>query len=236
MKVLRQSDTLVIIPVFNEENNIGLVLDELEKKCKDADILVVNDGSFDKTAEILESKNVLILNHAFNMGIGTSLETGCQFALEHSYSYVVRMDGDGQHDPAYIKDVLTPVKNSEADIVIGSRFLGSTEFKSTSLRLLGIKIISFVLTLITRKKVTDPTSGFCAMNSKAFEFFSRFCPDDYPEPEILIYHKNFRIKEIPISINKRYSGASSITPLRSVYYMIKVMLSLFMHIFRKETK
>lgn len=142
------------------------------------------------------------------------------------------MDGDGQHDPNFIKSILTPVKNNEADIVIGSRFLGTSGFKSSFSRLAGIWIISWFLKMITKRKITDPTSGFCAMNKKAYEFFSKSCPDDYPEPEVLIYNREFRIKEIPISMNKRHGGISSLTPLRSIYYMIKVLFSLFVHVFR----
>lgn len=234
MTTLKRNDTLVIIPVYNEEKNINRVIDELFKKCKDVDILVIDDGSFDRTAKILAHKNIFVINHLFNMGIGASFETGCQFAIYHGYSFVVRMDGDGQHNPSYIKNILKPVVNNEADIVIGSRFLSESEFKSSLFRIIGIWILSIFLKVLSKKKVTDPTSGFYAMNRKAFEFFSNNCPEDYPEPEIVIYHTNFRIKEVPISIMKRQDGISSITPLRSIYYMIKVLFSLFMHIFRKK--
>lgn len=234
MVSLKQSDTLIIIPVFNEEKNIVRILDDLLTNYKEADVLVVNDGSFDKTSEVLESKNIFVITHPFNMGIGTSFETGCQFALAYGYNYIVRMDGDGQHSVIFIKNILTPVKNNEVDIAIGSRFLGNSQFKASFFRMIGISIISLLLAVITRKKITDPTSGFCAMNKRAFEFFSKNCTEDYPEPEILLRHRDFRIKEVPISITKRQSGISSITPLRSVYYMIKVSLSLFVNIFRKE--
>lgn len=227
-----RNETLLIIPAFNEEKNIELVINNIIKENKNVDVLVVNDGSVDKTAEILENKDIFVINHLFNMGIGVSFETGCQFALENEYKYIVRMDGDGQHDPSFINDVLAPVRNKEADITIGSRFLGNSKFTSSRFRLLGICIISLILTMITKRKVSDPTSGFCAMNKKAFEFFSKNCVEDYPEPEILVFHKEFKIKEIPISITKRIDGISSITPIKSVYYMLKVCLSLCMHTFR----
>lgn len=233
---LKRKNYLVIIPAFNEESNISRVIEDLLDNCKEADILVVNDGSTDRTYDKIAKKDIFVVNHLFNMGIGASLETGCQFALRKRYEYIVRMDGDGQHDASFIKDILTPVKNNEVDIVIGSRFLGNSQITSSSFRLIGIWVISKFLTLITKKKIADPTSGFCAMNKKAFEFFSKNCPEDYPEPEILVYHRDFRIMEIPVSISKRYSGISSITPVKSIYYMIKVLLSLFIHIFRKETK
>lgn len=227
---------LVIIPAYNEAANIASVVYEIKKYLKEAEILVIDDGSSDNTAEYALKEKTIVLTHPFNMGIGVSFQTGCQFALKLDYDYIVRIDADGQHEPKFIHDILNPLKNDEADIVIGSRFLGKSEFKSTSCRLIGIKIISFFLSAITKKMVTDSTSGFCAMNKKAFEFFSKNCTDDYPEPEILVYQRRFRIKEVPISITRRKEGISSITPLKSIYYMVKVMLSLFIYIFRKDGK
>lgn len=233
---LKRNDTLVIIPVLNEEASIEMVLDELDRKNKDVDILVVDDGSVDRSKEKIEKRDVFLLNHSFNMGIGASFGTGCQFAMEKGYDYIVRMDGDGQHDSAFIKTLLAPVKNNEVDITVGSRFLGNSGFKSSFFRLIGISIICWFLKTVTKRKITDPTSGFCAMNKKAYKFFSRNCADDYPEPEILLYHREFRIREIPVSISKRYNGISSITPLKSAYYMFKVLFSLFVHVFRKEAR
>lgn len=230
----KKNDTLLIIPVLNEEHNIGRVLESLRLKASAADIVVINDGSNDKTSEVVESKGVFIINHAFNMGIGASFQTGCCFALKKGYDYIVRIDGDGQHDPAFIKDVLDPVKQGKFDIVVGSRFLGESEFKSSFMRIIGIMVISWVLRFLTGKKATDPTSGFCAMNKKAFGFFAAHCVEDYPEPEILIHHLNFRITEIPITLMRRKGGCSSITPLKSIYYMYKVLFSLFVSILRKE--
>lgn len=232
MKFLKQNDSLVVIPVFNEEVAIGGVIDALKENTKGADILIVNDGSSDSTREILKKKDVFVVSHAFNMGIGVSFQTGCLFALANGYNYIVRMDGDGQHTYDFINNILEPVKNGSVDIAIGSRFLGKSRFKSSFGRLLGIFIISWVLKIITGNLVTDPTSGFCAMNKKAFTFFSENCVEDYPEPEILMHHKDFRIKEIPITISRRSGGESSISPLRSVYYMFKVLFSLFVGIFR----
>lgn len=232
----KKNDTLIIIPVFNEEKNIGKVLDVLSKKHKDADILVVNDGSSDNSKKEIKKKGFFLLNHPFNLGIGASLETGCQFALEKGYAYIIRMDGDGQHNSYHINNLVEPLRKDKADIIVGSRFLEYSEYRSSNFRIIGIKIISLFLNLLTGKKVTDPTSGFCAMNRKAFKFFSNNFSEDYPEPEILLYHREFRIKEIPIEINKRRYGFSSITPFKSLYYMVKVLFSLFIHIFRKERR
>jgi glycosyltransferase involved in cell wall biosynthesis len=227
-----KTDTLIIIPVFNEADNIIKVLDGLRKHIHDVDILIVNDGSTDQTGNLLQGKDVFLVNHLFNMGIGASFKTGCQYALDHGYKQIVRMDGDGQHEARFIDDLLRPIKSDKLDICIGSRFLGDSDFKSSRARIFGIKIICIVLLAITRCRVTDPTSGFIAMNKKAFEFFAKNCVDDYPEPEILCHHEKFRISEIPVSINKREAGVSSITPLKSAYYMIKVIFSLIVRLFR----
>ncbi|MCX5696516.1 MAG: glycosyltransferase family 2 protein [Candidatus Omnitrophica bacterium] len=234
MKSIKQNNTLIIIPVYNEEKSIGSVINNLLKYSTGNDILVVCDGSTDKTLQVLEKYPIAKVSHIFNLGVGASLQTGCLFALRHDYSYIIRMDGDGQHNPVFINDILFPLKNGEADIVIGSRFLGNSEFKTTFSRLLGISIIAWFLGLITGRKITDPTSGFCAMNQSAIKFFAQNCPEDFPEPEILLYHREYRIKEVPISINRRTEGVSSITALGSVYYMVKVMLSLSMHLFRRR--
>lgn len=231
----KKNNILIIVPVFNEEKNIERVLDDLVEY-KEADIIVINDGSSDRTAEIIKRKNIWILEHLFNLGVGASFQTGCQFALNHGYEYIVRMDGDGQHNTIFIDQLLASIKKDEADITIGSRFLGNSEFKSSFFRLFGIWIISLILKIITMRKVTDPTSGFSAMNRKAFEFFAKNCIEDYPEPAVLLAHRDFRIKEVAVSITKRQSGISSITPIKSIYYMYKVLFSLFMSPFQKDEK
>lgn len=236
MTMCQRSDTLIVIPVFNEEKAIGKVIDDIRQGHFKFDIVVINDGSFDKTAEILKNKNIFVLTHIFNMGIGASFQTGCKFALAYGYKYIIRMDGDRQHNPRFIDDILMPVKKDEADIVIGSRFLGKSEFKSSFFRIIGISIISVFLNMITKKNITDPTSGFCAMNRKAFKFFSENCAEDYPEPEIVLQDRDFRTKEIPVEITRRNEGASSITPFMSIYYMAKVLLVLFINIFKREAK
>ncbi len=219
-------DILIILPAYNEEKNVGMVIDDIRNNFGATDILVIDDGSSDKTDEIVRKKGVFLIRHIFNLGIGASFESGCQFARAREYGYVLRMDADGQHRAVLMKDLLAPVKSGEFDISVGSRFLGKSEFKSSFFRMLGILLICFVLRLITGKKVTDPTSGFYAMNKKAFLFFADKCAEDYPEPEILLYQENFKIKEIPVSMIKRQGGTSSITPWKSIFYMLKVILAL----------
>jgi len=224
----RSNDVLVIILAYNEEKNVGSVIDDVRKYFCMADILVVDDGSEDNTAGVAVEKGVFFVRHVFNLGIGASLETAFRFACINGYEYIVRMDADGQHRAHCIQDLIGPVKTGEIDIAIGSRFLGKSEFKTSFLRTCGIRLIAAFLRLITGVAITDPTSGFCAMSKKAFLFFADNCADDYPEPEILIYHRDFRIKEIPISIAPRRAGVSSITPGKSVYYMYKVMFSILL--------
>ncbi len=232
----KKCDTLIIIPVYNEEANISKVIHGLQNTFQSADILIVNDGSNDKTSGIIKSKGIFVVNHLFNMGIGASFQTGCCFARENGYEYIVRMDGDGQHNPDFINNIFFPVKSEEVDIAIGSRFLGNSEFRSSFFRRIGILIISLALTLITKKRFTDPTSGFCAMNKNAYSFFADSCVEDYPEPEIFLHHRNLRIKEIPISMTKRFSGSSSINNLKLIYYMYKVLFSILVRIFGKEQR
>jgi len=231
---IRKNDVLIIIPAFNEEKIISKLLNELFREQPDVDILVVNDGSTDNTAKNAAIGKAIVINHPYNLGIGVSFQTGCRFAVKHNYSYIVRMDGDGQHYPTSLKDMLFSIKNETVDIVVGSRFLGNSKFKSTFLRRIGISLISAALMLITKKKFTDPTSGFCAMNKHAYSFFAENCVEDYPEPEIFLHHLNFRIREIPISMTKRTNGISSINNLKTMYYMYKVLFSIFLSIFRKE--
>ena len=223
---LNRKDILVIILAYNEEKNVGAVIDDVRKNFGAADILVIDDGSSDNTAGVADGKGVFLAKHAFNLGIGASFETACRFACLKRYEYVLRMDADGQHCASFIRDLIGPVKAGEIDIAIGSRFLGKSEFRGSLLRVFGIYIISAVLKAVTGKKVTDPTSGFCAMNKKAFLFFANNCADDYPEPQIFLYQKDFKIKEIPISMVKRHSGLSSITAQKSIFYMLKVIIAL----------
>lgn len=224
--IQNSKDILVVIPAYNEGKNLGIVIDDIREKISNADILIVDDGSSDDTAGVAEERNVFLARHVFNLGIGASFETSCRFARDMGYKYILRMDADGQHCTDYISSLVAPVVSGECDITIGSRFLGESAPDVSLFRMAGIFIISAMLKLITGKKTTDPTSGFCAMNRKAFLFFADNCADDYPEPQILLYQKDFKIREVPVSMQKRYSGLSSITPQKSVFYMIKVLLAL----------
>jgi glycosyltransferase involved in cell wall biosynthesis len=196
--------------------------------------VVINDGSTDKTSIAVAAKDVHCISHIFNMGIGASFQTGCLYAVRMGYSYIVRLDGDGQHGAKFLQELLTAVRSGRADIVIGSRFLGFSKFKSSFSRRLGISLLSFLITLVTGRRITDPTSGFCAMNKQAFAYFARHCVEDYPEPEIVVSGKDFRILEIPVSMSPRLIGVSSISPVKSMYYMYKVIFSLLIKLLRED--
>lgn len=157
------------------------------------------------------------------------MQTGYKYALQHGYDIAVQFDGDGQHSAAYIKDLIAPIQRREADLVVGSRFKGDeSEFKSTAMRRLGIGILSVVLKLASTNKIEDVTSGFRAADRRAIELFAAYYPDDYPEPEslALVARKGLKVAEVPVSMNERSGGVSSIKKRDSVYYMIKVTLAI----------
>lgn len=221
----------ILIPCFNEEENIKALLQEIKTISQDYRIVVINDCSQDNTIQkASEVENITILNLPINLGVGGAVQAGLRFALEKHADFAVKIDGDGQHDPNYIQEVLEPLLNNEADIIIGSRFLATNDgYKSTFSRRLGIKILQKLYSALTGERITDPTSGLRAYNKKALEFMAENYPSfDYPEPEeaILAVKNGLRLKEIPVTMRERKNGRSSISPLGSIYYMIKVIISM----------
>ncbi|MBW2183815.1 MAG: glycosyltransferase family 2 protein [Deltaproteobacteria bacterium] len=218
---------LVIIPAYNEEASIGRVIEDVRKHLPGADVLVVNDGSLDSTSSEARNKGALVLDLPYNLGIGGAVQTGCLYAFQQGYEFVLRLDGDGQHHPQEGSKILSPLLKGEADIVIGSRFLSKEGYKSTFLRRMGIRFFSFVIWLITRGSIKDPTSGFNGLNRKGIELISSKYSTDYPEVEALIVarKRGLRVKEVPVIMKKRGKGKSSIDYLEAVYYMIKVSIS-----------
>jgi len=218
---------LVVIPAYNEEASISRVIEEVRENLPEAEIVVVNDGSADATSSMARSKGVVVLELPYNLGIGGAVQTGCRYAVQQGYEFVVRLDGDGQHSPREIAKILRPLLEGEADIVIGSRFLSQEGYKSTVVRRMGIKFFSLLIFLICRGKIKDPTSGFNGMNRKGITFISSKYSSDYPEVEALIVakRKGLRIKEVPVLMNKREQGKSSINHVEAFYYMIKVSIS-----------
>ena len=219
---------LVIIPCYNEEASIERVVANLKDKAPFADYLIVNDCSTDSTESILRSKGMNYINNPVNLGIGGGVQAGYLYAKENGYDIAVQMDGDGQHDPAYLADVCQPVMDGVYDMAIGSRFIRKEGFQSSFMRRLGINIISLLIKILTGKKVYDVTSGYRACNRQLIEFFSKDYADDYPEPEAIMscIMNGYKVGEVPVVMEGRQGGVSSIRSLKSAYYMIKVCLAL----------
>jgi glycosyltransferase involved in cell wall biosynthesis len=227
--------TLVIVPAYNEEASLPGVIRDLREHVPSADVLVVNDGSFDDTAQAARKFDVKVLDLPFNLGIGGAVQTGYLYAERNAYDIAVQFDGDGQHLAGEIQRLLEPLEANRADLVVGSRFTTSGGYKAPVFRKMGIGIFSFVLSRIMGMTVTDSTSGFRAANRRAIEFFAHTYPEDYPEVEALVLlHKiGLRMVEVPAAMRERTSGRSSITPIRSLYYMTKVLMAIFIDLMKK---
>lgn len=220
--------TLIIIPAYNEEENIGALLDELEGQYGEYDYLVINDCSRDGTRRLLKERGANFLDLPVNLGIGGGVQAGYMYALENGYEIAVQMDGDGQHLPAYLEAIVEPVRTGAADFAVGSRFIKNEGFQSSALRRVGIGFLSWWLRALTGVEVKDVTSGFRAVNRKGIELFSNEYAQDYPEPEALTLAalRGLRIIEVPVQMKERVGGRSSISGLKTAYYMLKVTLAL----------
>jgi glycosyltransferase involved in cell wall biosynthesis len=227
---------IAIVPALNEERNIGRVLDELRAFDPGLEVVVVSDGSVDRTAAVAAEHGAHVLSLPFNLGIGGAVQTGFRFAWERGYQLAVRCDGDAQHDPAELPKVMAPVLAGEADIAVGSRFSGGEGYRSSATRRLGIRLLALVVSAIARQRVTDTTSGFQALNRRALGLFAADYPHDYPEVEgmVMTIRHRLRLVEVPVRMREREHGTSSITALRSIYYMAKVLLALFVGLFRRS--
>jgi glycosyltransferase involved in cell wall biosynthesis len=226
---------LVIIPAYNEQESVRRVIKRVRQSVPQADILVVDDGSSDGTAVVAMEEGVFVASLLHNLGIGAAVQTGYIFAFEKGYDVAVRVDGDGQHDPAEIPRLMSALWEGDADVVVGSRFLTDQGFQTSFARRLGIVILARLIALVTGQSVTDPTSGFLAAGHDATRFFAKEYPHDYPEPEgrVLLRRAGFKVKEVPVSMSPRLGGRSSITTVRSFYYMAKVTLAILIGLLRK---
>lgn len=225
---MKEDKILLIIPAYNEEENIERVVKELTKDSSGYDYVVINDGSADATGKLCEINGYNVINLPINLGIGGAVQTGYQYALKHDYDIAVQVDGDGQHDISHISRLLSLLVNDEADVVIGSRFLTGEGFQSSMSRRMGIKFLSVLILLCTGKRIRDVTSGFRAVNRKFISIYAKDYPSDYPEPEAIItavMHYG-RVKEVAVAMREREKGKSSISFIRSIYYMIKVTLAI----------
>jgi glycosyltransferase involved in cell wall biosynthesis len=228
---------VAIVPALNEEHTVPRVIDELRAFDAGLDVVVVDDGSTDGTAAAAAAKGARVLRLPFNLGIGGAVQTGFRFAFEHGYDLAVRVDGDGQHDAGQLARILEPVLQDRADIVIGSRFAAAEGgYRSSRSRRLGIRILAAVVSRIVGQRVTDTTSGFQALNRRGIALFAQDYPHDYPEVEatVMVFRHRLRLQEVPVSMRERGGGNSSITALRSIYYMVKVLLAIFVGLFRRN--
>lgn len=222
---------LIIVPAYNEAIIIKSVLDSIISENSEWDIVLINDGSSDNTAELAtQFSQVKVINLPCNLGIGGAVETGFKYAVKNGYDFAVQFDGDGQHKASEINKILKPLTEGKSDVVIGSRFLEkSFNWKPNFPRRLGIKVFSLINSILINQKITDNTSGFRAYNKKAIEFLAKDnYPTDYPEPEavILLGKNGFKIQEVFVEMQKRTEGKSSISGFKQFYYMFKVLLSI----------
>lgn len=222
---------LIIIPAYNEQDNIANVVNNLQTNYPQYDYLIINDCSRDKTKEICIENNFRYISLPTNLGIGGGVQAGYIYAVEHNYDVTVQYDGDGQHDARYIASMIENIQKNHTDMVIGSRFIKKEGFQSSGMRRFGIKFISMIIKMCCGIRIMDTTSGFRACSKKMTEYFSQNYAQDYPEPEAIVAAvlNGFKVEEIPVEMHERQGGVSSINLKRSIYYMIKVTLALLIN-------
>jgi hypothetical protein len=227
---------VAVVPAWNEGGAIGQVVESIHALHPEFDIVVVDDASTDETAEIARAHGATVLRLPFNVGIGGAVQTGFKYAVAAEYDVAVRLDGDGQHDPGELGKLLEPIERGEADFVIGSRFAdGSGSYRPPFGRRMGIRVFARLVSLLGGQRVTDTTSGFIALDRVGIELFAEEYPHDYPEVEatLVALRSGLRLAQVQVEMRERESGASSITFVRSLYYMVKVMLALLVASLRR---
>jgi glycosyltransferase involved in cell wall biosynthesis len=227
----------VLVPAFNESQSIERVVRNINDSNPQVDVIVINDGSADDTASLAEKAGATVLSLPVNLGYGAALQTGYKYALMHDYGYTVQIDGDGQHDPKFIPEMINKLRNG-TDVVIGSRFLGVGDYDNPALRQIGMTFFRFLIYLFIRRRVTDPTSGFQAMKRDVFEFFARSkqFPSDFPDADIIIllHYAGYRVEEMPVVMYKSETGKSMHSGWKPIYYIIKMLLSIYAVLFGNE--
>lgn len=224
-----RTETLVIVPAYNEQGAIRQVVDSVRNSVPDADILVIDDGSADDTWREAEAAGALVVRHPFNLGIGGAMQTGLKFAVQFGYEYVIRVDGDGQHDAGEIQMLLDALRAGTADLVVGSRFIDAdVDWHIPLLRRLGIRLFAWEVSCLIHHRATDTTSGFLAMNRQATQVLAEYLPQDYPDVEsrIIVHKAGLRQVELPVNMRARMAGISSINSWRSIYYAFKVTVAV----------
>lgn len=222
-----QDKILIIIPALNEAKSIEAVIDNIRRHIPSADIAVINDGSRDTTASLADTKGTIVLNLPYNLGIGGAVQTGYKFAKDEGYDIAVQVDADGQHPASEIKRLIKVIKDDDVDMVIGSRYVEKNERETSIPRFIGKWVLTNSISLLTGQRITDISSGFRAVNQKVFSLLAHTYPRDYPEPEslVLLLRMKFRVKEVPVQMDQRRTGRSSITLLKGIYYVVKVMVA-----------
>ena len=227
---------LIIIPAYNEAENIVKTVEAIKEKAKGFDYIIINDCSTDRTKNICEENGYNVINLPINLGIGGAVQTGYKYAYNHDYDIAVQVDGDGQHDPLFLEVMAQYLEEHSVDMVIGSRFIEKKGFQSSRARRIGIVFFAQLIKIMTGATITDPTSGLRMVGRNVIELFSNDYPKDYPEPEsvVAILRRHMKVIEIPVVMKEREGGVSSISLKKSVYYMIKVTLAILIERIRKE--
>jgi len=231
--------TLVLIPAYNEGTRIGQVVRQVREIVPEYDVLVVNDGSRDNTALVASAAGAEVVSHPFNLGYGVAIQTGYKYALAQAYEYLVQMDGDGQHDPAFIMKLLAPVTAGETDIAIGSRFLAVDSYEPSGVRRIGMGFFRRLVSWLIDQRITDSTSGYQAINRRVIHFFTtEIFPCDYPDADMLItlHRSGFRIREVPARMYANAAGKSMHSGWKPLYYMFKMLLSIFVTLLRADDR
>ena len=233
----RPPKILVIIPAYNEAGTIGQTIEQVRHSGVAVDILIIDDGSRDRTVVVAMGLGAHVISLPFNLGIGGAVQTGFQYAHARGYDIAVQIDGDGQHDAVFLSKLLAPIIAGEADMSVGSRFMeDSAGFKSSFSRRLGIGFFTHLINVLTGTRITDPTSGFRAHNRKLIAVFAHYYPHDFPEPEAIVVARrlNAVIKEVAVVMRHRQAGSSSIRHFKSFYYMLKVTFAILLHMIYQE--
>ncbi|MDA8084406.1 MAG: glycosyltransferase family 2 protein [Nitrospiraceae bacterium] len=228
---------LVVLPAFNEAHTIGSVIREIRTSAPFADIVVINDGSTDGTAGIASAGGAMVVNLPFNLGYGAALQTGFRFGVRGGYDLIIMMDADGQHNPASVGSLIEAMREHNADVVIGSRFLQGS-YRMSVARKIGSRIFSHIARAYTGIRITDPTSGFQLLNREAFAYLAEGdnYPLDYPDVNIImaLHKRDFRIAEAPVVMTENSTGKSMHDGLRPLYYVVKMFLAIVMVLMKRR--
>ncbi|MDP9189366.1 MAG: glycosyltransferase family 2 protein [Actinomycetota bacterium] len=230
------SNKVAIVPALNEEGAIASVISDLRSEAPGYDVLVIDDGSTDRTAEVARDAGAIVLSHPFNLGIGGAVQSGYRYAYLEGYDVAVQVDGDGQHDCALIAELEQALHGGEADMVWGSRFLEGAGYSVGRTRRFGQLIFARIVSIITREPVSDPTSGFRMTNRRGIELFARDYPHDFPEVEaiLMVHAHDMSMRELPVRMRPRAHGSSTLGGYSAPYYMVRVLLAIFVGLFRRR--